>query len=44
MSYAYTSLGADIPAAPLIQVQLSSPEENPSVTLSCTAFLDSGAD
>lgn len=42
--YAYTSLGADIPAAPLIQVRLSSPEEKPSVTLSCTAFLDSGAD
>ncbi len=43
-SYAYTSLGTEIPAAPLLQVQLATPGDNPPIALGCTAFLDSGAD
>jgi len=42
--YTYTSLGTEIPPAPLIEVKLSTPGDNPLQTLNCTAFLDSGSD
>ena len=43
-SYAYTLLGENIPAAPLIQVTLSTPGIEPAIALECSAFLDTGAD
>jgi hypothetical protein len=43
-SYTYTSLGTEIPPAPLIQIQLANPVNVEISTVKCTAFLDSGAD
>lgn len=47
-TYAYTLLETEadvkIPAARLMKVQLSTPGNQPDITVDCTAFLDTGAD
>ncbi len=43
-TYSYTFVSAEIPALPLMGVQLKSPTSNSSISLDCQAILDTGAD
>jgi hypothetical protein len=43
-TYSYTFVSAEIPALPLMGVQLKKPTSNSSISLDCQAILDTGAD